>query len=581
MPTRAVDRLGRVAPEPERALRADRAAPLAGLHAPEVAVVRERAELTAGRPAEHGDKRRLRERSKLADRPHVPRVEAPRRRGADAPDALDRQRVEKREFAIGRDGDQPVGLRDAARHLREELRPRHPDRDGQADPLAHRSAQAHRDLDRRPGDALHPAHIEERLVDRQPLDDGRGVLEHGEHRAARLRVRLVARPDDDRVGAEPSRLPPAHRRPDAVRLRFVARREHDAAADDDRPASQPRVVPLLDRGEERVSVGMQHEHVFVLYLRAHAPAARRFERGRDLADRARRLRARARARRERRTFHKGRPGDPNGDPRAASTGSTPPRTTWRRTTKRYSARPSPRSTATFLVATKVAPGAAITGGGSGFRREQVHAACRGSLERLGRDHIDLYFLHWPDEQASRSRRRGARWPSAPTRARAGDRDVELRARRCRAMSRATPGRCGSGRTEPHRLPRRQGGDRRLGGDGIAVTIYEPLGGGILTGKTIEQARAAWREYGWSPPSTSACSAPVQGERSFAVADGLRPDCRAARRDGGASRDRVGAAPAGRRGGDHRQSSDRHTCARTRAPPTSTLPDDVSGRARGA
>jgi len=51
----------------------------------------------------------------------------------------------------------------------------------------------------------------------------------------------------------------------------------------------------------------------------------------------------------------------------------------------------------FLVATKVAPGAAITGGGSGFRREQVHTACRDSLRRLGREQIDLYFLHWPDE----------------------------------------------------------------------------------------------------------------------------------------------------------------------------------------
>src|SRR5215210_4363402 len=30
----------------------------------------------------------------------------------------------------------------------------------------------------------------------------------------------------------------------------------------------------------------------------------------------------------------------------------------------------------FLVATKVAPGAALTGGGSGFRRDQVHRACR-------------------------------------------------------------------------------------------------------------------------------------------------------------------------------------------------------------
>src|SRR2546430_11402888 len=48
----------------------------------------------------------------------------------------------------------------------------------------------------------------------------------------------------------------------------------------------------------------------------------------------------------------------------------------------------------FLIASKVAPGAGVTGGGSGFRREQVLQACRDSLRRLGRDHLDIYFLHW-------------------------------------------------------------------------------------------------------------------------------------------------------------------------------------------
>ena len=44
-----------------------------------------------------------------------------------------------------------------------------------------------------------------------------------------------------------------------------------------------------------------------------------------------------------------------------------------------------------LVASKADPD------GGTFRREQLHAACRASLERLGVDHLDLYFLHWPDE----------------------------------------------------------------------------------------------------------------------------------------------------------------------------------------
>ena len=46
-----------------------------------------------------------------------------------------------------------------------------------------------------------------------------------------------------------------------------------------------------------------------------------------------------------------------------------------------------------LIATKVAPAPE----GTGFRPEQVRAACDASLGRLGTDRIDLYQLHWPDE----------------------------------------------------------------------------------------------------------------------------------------------------------------------------------------
>jgi aryl-alcohol dehydrogenase-like predicted oxidoreductase len=46
-----------------------------------------------------------------------------------------------------------------------------------------------------------------------------------------------------------------------------------------------------------------------------------------------------------------------------------------------------------LIATKVAPAPE----GSGFRPEQVRAACDASLGRLATDRIDLYQLHWPDD----------------------------------------------------------------------------------------------------------------------------------------------------------------------------------------
>src|SRR5688572_13989100 len=46
-----------------------------------------------------------------------------------------------------------------------------------------------------------------------------------------------------------------------------------------------------------------------------------------------------------------------------------------------------------LVFTKLAPAPS----GSGFGKDEVRAGVEGSLGRLGRDHLDLYQLHWPDD----------------------------------------------------------------------------------------------------------------------------------------------------------------------------------------
>jgi aryl-alcohol dehydrogenase-like predicted oxidoreductase len=50
----------------------------------------------------------------------------------------------------------------------------------------------------------------------------------------------------------------------------------------------------------------------------------------------------------------------------------------------------------IVVASKVAPHPE----GSGFRPDEVRKACEGSLERLETDRIDLYQLHWPDEEGT-------------------------------------------------------------------------------------------------------------------------------------------------------------------------------------
>jgi len=175
----------------------------------------------------------------------------------DAPQALDRQRMQEVELAIRRHEEEPVRLGDRTRDLGEELRARDPDRDRQSDLVEDALPQAHGDLARRPGEALEPAHVEERLVDREALDERRRVLEHGEHRLARVRVGGHPRSDHDGVRTEPTGLPAAHGGANSVRLRLVARCEHDAAADDDWLATQSAVVALLDRREEGVEVGVE------------------------------------------------------------------------------------------------------------------------------------------------------------------------------------------------------------------------------------------------------------------------------------------------------------------------------------
>ena len=68
--------------------------------------------------------------------------------------------------------------------------------------------------------------------------------------------------------AEAASLAAAHRRLHAAGLGLVARGEDDARADDDGPAAQLRLVPLLHGCEERIGIRVQdgrlvpHEHMF-------------------------------------------------------------------------------------------------------------------------------------------------------------------------------------------------------------------------------------------------------------------------------------------------------------------------------
>ncbi len=177
----------------------------------------------------------------------------------------------------------------------------------------------------------------------------------------------------------------------------------------------------------------------------------------------------------------------------------------------------------FLVATKVAPGAAITGGGSGFRREEIHTACRSSMRRLGREHIDVYFLHWPDDTGVPLEET---WGAMAELADAGlvraigMSNYELEdVKRCHAQRPVDVVQVGLSLID---YLDDRASIAACGEIGIPVTIYEPLASGVLTGKTLEQVLAIWTGPWVESSFFKRLLSPGRAERSFAVADGIRP-----------------------------------------------------------
>jgi aryl-alcohol dehydrogenase-like predicted oxidoreductase len=178
--------------------------------------------------------------------------------------------------------------------------------------------------------------------------------------------------------------------------------------------------------------------------------------------------------------------------------------------------------AEMMVATKVAPGTAGSGGGSGFRPEQIRAACRASLRRLGRAEIDIYFLHWPDDTGVPL---DETWGAMVELVDAGlvhaigmsnykIADIE-RCHTARAVDVVQDGLSLVDHLENRAVA------LRCGELGIGFTSYEPLASGVLGGKTMEEVRAVWSEWA-DMPFYQRLLTPGQAEHSWAVVDGLRP-----------------------------------------------------------
>jgi aryl-alcohol dehydrogenase-like predicted oxidoreductase len=167
------------------------------------------------------------------------------------------------------------------------------------------------------------------------------------------------------------------------------------------------------------------------------------------------------------------------------------------------------------IASKVAPQPE----GSGFRPEQVRAACDGSLARLGVDELDLYQLHWPDGTGIPVE---DTWGAMTELQDAG----KVRAIGVSNFDRETIERCLAIRHVDSLQPEFSMLDRRnadlirwCGEQGIGVVSYGPLAYGLLTGAIGPDttfAEGDWR----GRPQDEGPFADLPG--SLAIVDRLRP-----------------------------------------------------------
>jgi aryl-alcohol dehydrogenase-like predicted oxidoreductase len=176
-----------------------------------------------------------------------------------------------------------------------------------------------------------------------------------------------------------------------------------------------------------------------------------------------------------------------------------------------------RCGAVFYVSTKVGPSRAS----SGFRADQVRAACQGSLRRLQRDHLDAYLLHWPDDVVpleetwgTMSELVGEGLVRAIGLSNYDVGDIE----RCNAQR--TVDLVQDGLSLVDHLDARAR-FARCAELGIPVVVYEPLASGVLSGRTMEEVREIWKD--WSEFGFyKRMLAPGRAERSQALVDALRP-----------------------------------------------------------
>ena len=131
--------------------------------------------------------------------------------------------------------------------------------------------------------------------------------------------------------------------------------------------------------------------------------------------------------------------------------------------------------------------------GESFTPAGIHSGCRASLQRLGIDHLDLYFLHWPDDRIPLQESWGAMAELADqglVRAIGLSNYTLAQIEACHAARPVDVIQDGLSLVD---YPENRHKVAACGCQGIAGVIYEPLASGLLAGAYTSAAdvRAKW------------------------------------------------------------------------------------------
>jgi hypothetical protein len=129
--------------------------------------------------------------------------------------------VKEFQFGVGIDNHQPVGLGHLRGNFRKMLGARHADRDRQAKLRLYAAPDCPRNFSRRTEKMGAPRDVGKRLVDGNPLDEGREIADYPDGGIAQPLVVAEMAADKCELRTEFPRLPSRHAAADPERLGFV------------------------------------------------------------------------------------------------------------------------------------------------------------------------------------------------------------------------------------------------------------------------------------------------------------------------------------------------------------------------